>query len=151
MRENELAGLLIQMGADRGVDVEAAADELASIALPSFVDARAFRSAVVQALEAHLRAQMEQRLLSIRKRFDVDKPQRDVAQPQQRFAPPFAEPSQDAETSGVAMDGQPNPADDTFTDLAPVVPAAETPETPALAEEEELPTDATMVWTTRHG
>jgi hypothetical protein len=51
MRENELAGLLIQMGADRGVDVETAADELASIALPSFVDARAFRSAVVQAEE----------------------------------------------------------------------------------------------------
>jgi len=150
MRENELADLLIQMAASRGVDVEPAAEELASIALPSFVDARAFRSVVIQTLEAHLRAQMEQRLLSIRRRFDMDPQQAGTVQPRPYVAPSLASPAGEFARLPAAMDVTPDLADATMTDLAPAETAA-APENPSASENEELPSDATMVWTTRHG
>ncbi len=150
MREYELAELLMRMAADRGVETEAAAEELASTALPSFVDARVFRGAVVETLEAHLRAQMEERLQSIRRRFDVS-PQPAGRAPSRPIAPaapvaPAAEPTR----APAAMDGLPDVADATMTDLAQLAPTP-APEDTVVANEEELPTDATMVWTTRHG
>lgn len=150
MRENELADLLIRMAADHGVDVEPAAEELASIALPSFVDARAFRNAIIQALEAQMRAQMEQRLQSIRQRFEGDSRTKGASHAKPAVAPPIVAPSRDSVRSSSAMDGMPPITDATLTDLAALAPQAE-PEPPVVAEEEELPTDATMVWTTRHG
>ena len=149
MRENELAGLLMQIGADRGVDLESAADELASVPLPSFVDARAFRTAVVQALEAHLRAQMEQRLQQIRRRFDVDQPQAVIVPPVPQYSQPTPEPFREPSVPIGLANNSPEPADQTMTDLAPLDPAAV--EVPLDMNDEELPSDATMVWTTRHG
>lgn len=149
MRENELADLLIRMAADRGIEVEPAAEELASIALPSFVDARDFRTAVIQALESHLRAQMEERLQSIRRRFDLEPRRPSAAQSRTPAASAPAMPQADVQRSPIAMDGLPDVADATMTDLAPLT-SEEAAENPAAAEE-ELPTDATMVWTTRHG
>jgi hypothetical protein len=149
MRENELADLLIRMAADRGIEVEPAAEELASIALPSFVDSRAFRSAVIHALEAHLHAQVEERLQSIRRRFDMEPPRQAVMPTRPGVSPPASVPVADSLRSPSKMDGMPDLADATMTDLAPLSPAAATEN--AAAVEEELPTDATMVWTTRHG
>ncbi len=152
MRENELADLLIRMASDRGVDIESAAEELASIALPSFVDARQFRSAVIQALESNLRAQVEERLQSIRRRFDVDSPAQGTP-PRPIISPstpaPAPAPAVSALRSPAAMDGLPDLADATMADFTPLSDPP-TPE-PEPVLEEELPTDATMVWTTRHG
>lgn len=147
MRENELAELLIRMAADRGVDVESAAEELASIGLPSFVDARAFQAAVIQALEQHLRAQVEVRLQSIRRRFDMDPQKRPAPAPRPAVTSPPIPAAVDVQPTPARVDAMPAPADATMTDLAPMAPAADN----AAAGEEELPTDATMVWTTRHG
>lgn len=154
MRENDLAELLIRMASDSGVDLEPAAEELATIALPSFVDTRAFRGAVVQRLEAHLRAQMEERLQSIRRRFDVDAQQRPAsarsAAASFAAAPAVPAPTVEPARTPRAMDGMPNLADATMTDLAPIS-SEPAPEDTVVASEDEMPSDATMVWTTRHG
>jgi hypothetical protein len=71
MRERELATLLIQMGVDSGMDIEGSADALAMVAFPSFVDSRSFKAALLEAIETQMRAQMEERLQAMRKRFDV--------------------------------------------------------------------------------
>jgi hypothetical protein len=149
MRENELADLLIRMATDRGVDVETAAEELASISLPSFVDAQQFRNAVIQALEANLRAQVEERLQSIRRRFDVTPPKQGTPSPRPVVAPPVSKPAPSVQPSAVSMDGKSDFADATVADLTVV--SDTTNHDSAVVAEEELPTDATMVWTTRHG
>lgn len=149
MRENELTDLLYRMAAERGVDAETAAEELATVALPSFVDARAFRGAVIQTLETQMRAQMEQRLQSIRRRFDVDSRPQIAAQPRPAVAQPIMQPKSEPYRQPAGMDGIPEYADATMTDLAPLAPAASSDSTPVV--EEELPSDATMVWTTRNG
>ena len=148
MRETELANLLIRMAADRGIEVEQAAEELALIALPSFVDSRAFRSAVIQALETHLRAQVEERVQSIRRRFDMEPQQPWVAQPGQVVVPPVVAPKIDPHGVPSAMDGMPEPVDGTMSELTSLTPAAAADN---AEPDEELPADATMVWTTRHG
>lgn len=71
MKERELATLLIQMGVDSGVDIERAAEDLATVAFPSFVNAKSFRSALLDAIESHMRTQMEQRLQAVRQRFEA--------------------------------------------------------------------------------
>ena len=149
MRESELADLLIRMASERGINVEAAAEELAASALPSFVDARGFRSAVIQAVEASLRAQVEERLQLIRRRFDVEPVSKPVPTPRPVVTPPVFNATPEVRRSPDPMDGLPAPADATMTDLTPV--ADSTAQEPAAVAEEELPTDATMVWTTRHG
>ncbi len=149
MREKELADLLIQLAADRGVDTEAAAEELATTALPSFVDGRAFRRAVIEALEAQMRAQMEQRLQSIRQRFDVDSRQY-VAPPPRRIEERPVEPVRpEPIRNAPIVTAAPDFADATMTDLAPST-SEEKPDEVEIVEE-EMPSDATMVWTTRHG
>lgn len=155
MRENELAELLMRMAAEADVDLEPAAEELAATALPSFVDPRAFRRAVVQRLEAHLRAQMEERLQSIRRKFDIDaQPQSASVLPRSsaaRPAPPsIPAPAVSPVRAPISMEGLPDLADATMTDLAPVGTES-APEDTVAASDDELPTDATMVWTTRHG
>jgi hypothetical protein len=71
MKERELANLLIQMAVDGGLDVERAADQLATLQLPSFVDSRAYKATLLEAVESQLRTQMEQRLQAMRQKFDV--------------------------------------------------------------------------------
>jgi hypothetical protein len=71
MKERDLANLLIQMGVDSGLDIERAADQLATMQFPSFVDNRAYRAALLDAVEAQMRMQMEQRLQAMRQKFDV--------------------------------------------------------------------------------
>jgi hypothetical protein len=71
MRERELASLLIQMGVDNGTEIEKIANDLAGLSLPSFVNPRAFRGALLEAVEDQMRAQMEQRLQAMRQKFDV--------------------------------------------------------------------------------
>lgn len=149
MRENDLADLLMRMASERGVDVETAAEELASIALPSFVDARQFRNAIIQTLETNLRAQVEERLQSIRRRFDVAPQSQGTPPARPAVAPAVSAPRQSTQPAAVSMDGLPDLADATMTDLT-VVSDVTNPEQAAVVEE-ELPTDATMVWTTRHG
>ncbi|HEX5164601.1 MAG TPA: hypothetical protein VFV93_04330 [Thermomicrobiales bacterium] len=145
MRENELADLLIRMAADRGIEVDAAAEELASFTLPSFVDSRSFRAAVIQSLEQHLRAQVEERLQSIRRRFDSE-PQKQASAPvRQPVAPPVSPPPMMAEPAPRFAD----PVQVTDATIADI--AAQDPPSDNTAADEELPTDATMVWTTRHG
>lgn len=147
MRENELAELMFRMAADRGVGAEAAADELASIAMPSFVDARAFRSAVILTLESSLRAQVEERLQSIRKKFDMAPGT--PASPAAPLAGSVAHHPAPSSTPAPAtpMDGFGDLADATIADFGTPAEAA----APEATAEEELPADATMVWTTRHG
>ncbi len=149
LRENELADLLMRMAADRGIDVETATEELASIALPSFVDSRQFRNALVQTLETSLRAQVEERLQSIRRRFDVA-PQMQATPPARpAVAPPISVARHNALPSAAPTDGVADLGDATMTDLTVVSDATNAEQ--AAVVEEELPTDATMVWTTRHG
>jgi hypothetical protein len=148
MRENELAELMFRMAADRGVSAEAAAEELATVALPGFVDARAFRSAIILALESSMRAQVEERLQSIRRKFDMEPVK--AASP---MAQPYVSPSHQAapaaySTPVTPTDGVSDVTDATMADLMPPAGAVGSD---ATVVEEELPADATMVWTTRHG
>jgi hypothetical protein len=148
MRESELAELLIRMASDRGVEIDAAAEELASFTLPSFVDARSFRAAVIQALERHLRAEVEERLQSIRRRFDADPQKQPIVPPRQtpqaNIAPP-SKPLISAEPAPRYVE-QADLPDSTMAEIAPQAEPADN-----SVAEDELPTDATMVWTTRHG
>lgn len=148
MRETELAELMFRMAADRGVTPEAAAEELASLALPSFVDVRAFRSAIILALEASLRAQVEERLQSIRRKFDMEPAKSPTPAPRPHAAPqPQVTPA--AYSAPVTpTGGMTGVTDATMADLMAPADAAVNE---ATVVDEELPADATMVWTTRHG
>jgi hypothetical protein len=157
MRERDLAMLLIQMGVDSGVDVERAAEELAGVSLPTFVDVRRFKTALIDEVENRMRAQMEQRLQQMRRRLEVDgteAPVRSSARSSVKpepVLPPMPQPPAygapqpteiAAPRKGVA-EAAPQLADVTQLEGGQVVPST--------AEEEDMPTDATMVWTTRHG
>jgi len=67
--EAELAQLLIQMGADRGIDVETILAELSWTQFPSFVDAEAVRASLVDAVESWWRADLESRIDQLRNQF----------------------------------------------------------------------------------
>jgi hypothetical protein len=157
MRERDLAMLLIQMGVDSGADVERAAEELAGVDLPTFVDMRAFRGALIDEVENRMRAQMEQRLQLMRRRLDLD-----VAAPAARSSARSStrpeSPLQTMPEPAAAHAPQPTevaaprkPAGDAQSALADVTQIDGGQLVPSTAEEEDMPTDATMVWTTRHG
>ncbi|MGH9175401.1 MAG: hypothetical protein ACRD1H_13640 [Vicinamibacterales bacterium] len=150
MREKELANLLLAMGSDHDVDVERAADELVGISLPSFVDGRAFRAAVVESLESNIRDQMEQRLQMIRRRFDVEQPARADGRQRQGVGPVASEAAPAGQVKRTVVPDVP-PAVEPPQEIAPPSDATEIVAAEQPAVEEELPTDATMVWTTRHG
>ncbi len=67
--EAELAQLLIQMGADRGVDTETILAELSWAQFPSFVDAEAVRASLVDAVESWWRADLESRINQLRNQY----------------------------------------------------------------------------------
>ena len=67
--EAELAQLLIQMGADRGVDIETILAELSWAQFPSFVDTEAVRASLVDAVESWWRADLESRINQLRTQY----------------------------------------------------------------------------------
>ncbi|MGA7671655.1 MAG: hypothetical protein WBW04_14605 [Nitrolancea sp.] len=67
--EAELAQLLIQMGTDRGVDLETILAELSWAQFPSFVDAEAVRASLVDAVESWWRADLESRIDQLRNQY----------------------------------------------------------------------------------
>jgi hypothetical protein len=70
-REEELANLLEEIGLERGVAIEQLVEDLARLLLPNFIDAQAFRAALLDALEGQLRAQLEVTIAELRQRFGV--------------------------------------------------------------------------------
>jgi hypothetical protein len=128
MRERELATLFIEIGLQSGVSIERAIDEVGALTMPSFINQQTFRGALADAAEAHLRRQFEDQLSRLRQKIGANRP---VVGRVQVAPEPEVQP---------------------FTGDAFVGTVAEVP--PAVVaqpEEEEMPSDATLVWTTQHG
>jgi hypothetical protein len=136
MRERELATLLIEIGLQSGVSIDRVVDELGSMSTPSFVSQQTFRGALADAAEAHLRRQFEDQLSRLRQKIGANRP---VVGRVQVAAEPDVQPF----------------ANEPFANepIAPLKAAEPPPPAPAAppAVEEELPADATLVWTTQHG
>lgn len=126
MRERELANLIVQIGLDQGVSVEQIAQEVAAMRLPSFIDGQAWRDAIVEAVEAQLRARVEEQIAELRRRMGLPQPV------QGRVQMPSMEPSPAA-----AETVMPN------SEPVAVPPAA------PVARDPDLPSDATMFWSKR--
>lgn len=135
MRERELATLYIEIGLQSGVSVDRVVDELGTLALPSFVNQQTFRSAIADAAEAHLRRQFEDQLARLRQKIGANRPVvgRVQVPPEPEVQPFTGLPSNTAPVAGAT--GEAPPA--VVNEPAPV--------------EDELPADATLVWTTQHG
>jgi hypothetical protein len=124
-REEELASLLSEIGLERGVAIEQLAGDLARLNLPGFLDARAFRAALLDALEYQLRSQLESTIAELRGHFGAMNLGASPAShnPQPRIEPPRSQP---------------------------VAPPRESPTSPAepaaQVTEPELPDDATIHW-----
>jgi hypothetical protein len=173
--ERDLASLIIQIGAERGVPLERIVDEAATLSLPSFIDASTMRAALVDALEAQLRAKMEAEIAQLRQRLSVvAAPPTPVAAPTQPPAPAYA-PAERVETphgAGVAerpIASQPaTPAAAPITPPKPPIIAPTPPDptpTPGAVQtasepttepgfaangpaDNELPIDSTIIWST---
>jgi hypothetical protein len=130
MVERQLADLLIQSGLERNVDIETIVSELAALTLPSFVNAEAFRTSLVDMLETRLRQQTDERIRRLRQQLEVSSHSDGRIQPQ--VQPDAEEP--------ITMH-EPEPVRDEH-----IVAAVE----PARAVEPlDIPEDATMVWKSR--
>lgn len=138
MRERELADLFIAIGVENGVQIERVTEELGTLMLPSFVDARAFRAALIDTAEAQLRAQLDDRIRRMRRQLGVDG---------------AASAASASATSGgtpvvarLNMQPEPEPSmgSETIVEQIPNDGAQ------AMIGADELPGDATMVWQTRH-
>ncbi len=127
MREQELASLMIQAGLERGIDVEQVVEELLTLPLPSFVDSQLFRSSLLTAVEAHLQAQLADRMRRLRKQFGLETRSREGARVEvpAGATPPIIDKNATVDAR-IQMTGRP-------------------------AEGQEIPGDATMVWTTYPG
>lgn len=139
MKERELADLLIQMGVDSGLEIERAAEELASVSFPAFVSAKTFKSALLETIESQMRAQMEQRLQAMRQRFDAPgtSPNSNVARPQPASSPvsQSSAASPVAATEGsVAAPHEIGPMDTIVSDMS---------------EDDTATSDDTIVWSPR--
>jgi hypothetical protein len=145
MRESELAQLLLTMASDQGVPTTAAAEQIAALTLPAWVDAARMRSALVEAVERQMRTQMEAELDALRQRM--------------LQAAPVARPSVATQSPGADMLPRSTPPPDSVpAPAATQIPEAGMPPVPppALVREADLPPnslppDSTMVWTTQHG
>jgi hypothetical protein len=141
VRESELANLLIQMGVDRGLDVERAADELASTSLPSFVDVRTFRASLLESVESEMRKQMEQRLQAMRQKFGTSSSYTPPAAPEQ--SPPAMASFGSSETPKVTPHiAEAYAADDGDVDTLDTIIGN-------LTQEDEPASDDTIVWSPR--
>jgi len=135
MRERELATLYIEIGLQSGVSIDRVVDELGTLAMPSFVNQQTFRSAIADAAEAHLRRQFEDQLARLRQKMGANRP---VVGRVQVAPEPDVQPF-----TGAPIASMPAPSP-----IAEVPPAVINEPPPA---EDELPSDATLVWTTQHG
>lgn len=159
MSEQDLVRSMLSIASARGIDSERAAEEIANAQFPSFIDQRAVRSALVTHVEEEMRRQMERRIDDLRRRFDVDaapgaKPAPVASTAAPSFAPPPAPatPTPAPSPAPIVATPAPKPA-------APATPLAPTPPPGANTsygdatqigqDLEPLPSDATMVWTTR--
>lgn len=127
MREQELASLMIQAGLEQGVDVDRVVEELLTLPLPSFVDSQVFRGSLLTAMESHLQAQVADRMRRLRKQFGLETRAREGARVE------------------VPAGATPPIIDKNATVDARVQRAGRSP------EGQEIPGDATMVWSTLHG
>ena len=179
MREQDMAAVLFAQGVQSGLNMEQVIDELGVINWPSFVDASAFRAALAEAAETQLRRQLDEQLAMIRRKIDGARPGATAPAstgPQvqaqrgnssvvgQRSSAPSSPTFQpvDVHTASAAQDvhAQALAGAEPTTPPTPPTPEklAAAPK-PALvgkvqlddAAEDELPSDATMVWTTQHG
>lgn len=143
MAERQLAELLVGIGLDRNVDIEHIASDLVTIKLPGYVDAAAFQSALLEAVESQLYRQTDERIRALREQLAAG-----------------AGAARVAASNTAASDqpsGQPEPAQsESRSPDEPASPTQPAPEsTPyeepdaTMVESEEIPEDATMIWKTR--
>ena len=137
MRERELADLFIAIGVENGVQIERVTEELGTLALPSFVDARAFRAALLTAAETQLRAQLDDRIRRMRRQLGAEGAAAAAAQ-----APMPAPPA--------ARLNMPNPEPDPPLSSETIVEPIPMDGSQTMVGAEDMPGDATMVWQTRH-
>jgi hypothetical protein len=142
--DRQLAELLVQIGLDRGTDVDTIAQELSTLKLPQFVDAEAFRASLLTAIETQLRRQTDERIRKLREQLAVPSSSQPVMPaPPAPPAPPASEPqgrvNLPTDASGAAQTPAPAPP------LAsPVLDQFQT-----IVEPAGMPKDATMIWKSR--
>jgi hypothetical protein len=124
-----LASLIIEIGLDKKLAIEQIMQELTTVRLPSFVDSRAFHDALLAAVEAHLRTQLEARLDELRRNFGLPRPA-----PERVGLQPAETAVQTAGGSRVAA--------------APLAADADLKPANIVDSDQELPGDATLIWTT---
>lgn len=144
MAERQLADLLVSIGLDRNVDIERIASELAGVTLPAYVDKASFQGALLEAVEAQLYRQTDERIRLLRQQL--------AAGPgmQGRVEPDGPEPAADQPDHDTLQE----PASDAHEEPAPPPPSP-VDEAPyeerdtTMVESEEIPEDATMIWKSR--
>lgn len=151
MRERELAAILFEIGLDRGSSVEQIIDALGAMTWPAFVDADAVRAALGGAAEAQLRRQLDEQLALIRAKIGASRAPGYAPPPSpESVAPPYAAPLETPVTPAarsVPTEPTPIPAAGPLAEPALVGGA----KGDAATDEDDFPSDATMVWTTQHG
>ena len=132
-REEELASLLSEIGLERGVGIEQLAGELARLSLPTFIDTQVFRSAVLNAVEYQLHAQLEATMDDLRRRFGE--------RTSTNVAPPSPRPAVMPRPSRLQSDpSRPQPIVSSQELVSRPTELATPPAEP------ELPSDATVLW-----
>ncbi|RIK37507.1 MAG: hypothetical protein DCC58_17875 [Chloroflexi bacterium] len=128
MRESELAQLLLSMAADQGIPMPAAAEEIAAIAFPAWVDAARVRSALVTQIEVRMRQQLENELETLRQRMLSAASLRGSAEPAPSVSP-VTPPMQSspAPMTAAAVSPAPSPAVAPSYQTPPPPPPADTP------------------------
>lgn len=131
MQERQLTNLFIQIGLERGGEIESIVEELAEMPLPSFVSPQAFRESLIDAAEDQLKLQLDERINTLRQRI-----------------------GQEGQLQGrVNRSGQPVPASVEDDDRGgsgssePEQPESGEPDT--VVVDDDLPTDATTIWQSR--
>ena len=130
-REEQLANMLSEIGLERGVAIGQLADDLVRLSLPSFIDAQAFRAALLNALEYQLRAQVETTIAELRRRFGAASPETNRP------------PSPKSASASRLSTSRPEPL--------PSQPVAAPAEPAGRVTEPDLPDDATIHWESGQG
>lgn len=142
MPERQLADLLVSTGLDRNINIEKIASELAALSLPSYIDKAAFQRSLLDAIEAQLYKQTDERIRLLRQQLvagpglqgrvqvqtepEPESVESEAAQPE-----PPPEPEEDEE--------QPAPSDQDLYEERDTT----------MVEAEDIPEDATMIWKRR--
>ena len=146
MAERQLADLLVSIGLDRNVDIERIANELAGVTLPAYVDKAVFQGALLEAVEAQLYRQTDERIRLLRQQISAGPGMQGRVVPDE--SPPAADqPDHDTLQEPAAATHEepaPPPPPPTPVDQAPYEERDTT-----MVESEEIPEDATMIWKSR--